>query len=75
MENAILKNTTCFTKTDHAKFLKIKIKIFTDTLKSRMICHGLNFSKKPYYHTHQYAKNLKKLTQISKNIECTGAFT
>ena len=75
MENATLKNTTCFIKTNRTKPLKIKIKDFIDMLGSGVICRGLNFPKKFCCCAHRCAKNLKKSTQISKNIECIGAFT
>ena len=74
MKNAILRNTIYFIKMDCAKFLKIKIKNFTDTLKSGMICHGLNFLKRFCCCVHWCVENLKKLIQISKNIECVGVF-
>ena len=62
MENTTLRNITCFVKANRTKPLKIKIKNSTDTLRLKIICYGLNFSKKPYCHAHQCVKNLKKLT-------------
>ena len=61
MENAILRNMTCFVKADYAKFLRIKIKGFINMLKSRMICYGLNFLKNFCCCAYQCIENLKKL--------------
>ena len=60
MKNVILRSMTCFARIDHTKFLKIRIKSSTDTLRSKIICHGLNLLKKVCCRAHRCIENLKK---------------